>query len=124
MSRAQVATGLRAQNIFIYGAVKAAVLVPTLQWREVEVHGEHTACRHSAWTFLCLRAGTVPVPPKRCIKGKITHKKWAEKCSSSTASPGLKLVHPLCVWARQIVPCRAYKAWKNPSAIGLGAISH
>lgn len=66
----------------------------------------------------------VPVPPKRCIKGKITHKKWAEKFPLSTANPGLKLVHPLGMRARKIVPCRAYRAWKNPNAVGLGAIQH
>ena len=52
----------------------------------------------------------------------MTHK-WEEKCPWSTASPGLKLVHPLAVWARKIVLV-AYTGYRStPNAIGLGAIS-
>jgi len=74
-----------------------------LSCRKQRLTGGHTPCQSLDISLISAHAaGTLLASPKRCIKGKMTHK-WAEKCSWSTASPGLKLAHPLGVWARQIV---------------------
>lgn len=105
MQRAEVASGLRDRNIFIQTVVRVLAVQ------------EHSAegSKDLLWAHLLPVLGhallsTCTAPPKKYIKGNMAQK-WEEKCPWPTASGSNS-------------PCKAYRVWEHPNAIGLGAISN